>query len=153
MNRWLTRTTAYALASAAALVFTRPAAAAPPPAPGSPEQNALDKETVSENDFQRQLDQFEYSSRITVNKEIPADQRLLFDYGGLLSFNYLTVADPAHNTHVPRDGELVGYADLNLDNVQEFFVRGHMSYKDYGDGDQFGGGIEEGGQHTAVDQL
>jgi hypothetical protein len=152
MNRWLSRTAAYALAGATALVFARTIVAAPPPS-ASDDQAAIDKETVSENDFQRQLDQFEYASRISVNTEIPADQRLLLDYGALLSFNYLAVDDPAHNTHILRDGELVGYADLNLDNVQEVFVRGHVGYKDYAEGDQFGGGIEEGGQHSALDQA
>jgi Alginate export len=107
---------------------------------------------VAEADFQRRLDQFQYDSRTHVNEDIPADERALVDYGGYITFNYLSVADPNDNTHILRETDAVGYARVNLDNVQEVFVRGRMSIRDYGEDDSFGG-VEGSGQHSSVEQA
>jgi hypothetical protein len=125
----------------------------------TPAVNAANQEEVAEANFQRQMDQFQYSSRIHVNQDIPPDQRLLLDYGGYLSFSYLSVTDPTNNTHVLRDTDLVLYARANLDNVQEVFIRGKINYNDYnadhggGPPDDFGGTIEGPGQHSDVEEA
>ncbi|HUB26729.1 MAG TPA: hypothetical protein VL992_14990, partial [Tepidisphaeraceae bacterium] len=128
-------------------------------AQATPQVEAANQEEVAEANFQRQMDQFQYSSRIHVNPDIPPDQRLLLDYGGYITFDYLTVTDPINNTHVLRDTALVLYGRATLDNAQEVFVRGKINYNDYnpdngsGPPDDFGGGIEGAGQHTAVEEA
>jgi hypothetical protein len=153
MNRWSAGILASAMIGAI-LFSTPPLPAAPPPT--TPEEQAdlqTNKAAITESDFQRQLDQFEYSSRIEANPDIPVGQRLLVDYGGYVSYNYLSDDDPSQNTHILSDTTATAYALLNLDNAQEFFVRGQMDYRDYGIGDDFGGGIEGPGQHSAVQQA
>jgi hypothetical protein len=127
--------------------------AGPPPIPAG-EEAALqgDKATVTESDFQRQLDDFEYQTRVEANPDIPPDQRLLVDYGAFAAYNYLSVDDPLQNTHILSDEELTAYALLDLDSAQQVFVRGHMSIREYGKGDDFGG-IESAGEFSEVDQL
>ena len=43
--------------------------------------------------FERQLEQIQRDTRLRVDQRIPADQRTLFDYGGYLSLQYLSLDD------------------------------------------------------------
>lgn len=148
MNRWAIR----ALGCGIILGVAASATYADPP---TPDEAALaaNKEDVSAANFQRQLDQYQYNSRVHVNEDIPADQRVLVDYGAYLTFDFLSAQDPTSNTHVLRETDLVGYARADLDQVQEVFVRGRISYHDYDPGDSFGGGIEGTGQHSAIEEA
>jgi alginate export protein len=138
---------------AAFFLVTRAVAA--PPLTVSQEQAQIqaNQGTVAQSDFEKQMDDFEFSSRLAANPQVPIGQRIMADYGGYYAFNYLSADDPSQNTHILRDSELGGFAILNLDNVQTVFFRGHLSYRDYGDGDAFPGGIEGRGEHAAVDQA
>jgi len=130
------------------------ALAAPPLNVGQEEaQITANQATLAESQFQKQLDQFQSSTRLAANPDIPIGQRMFIDYGAYYSFNYLSADDPSQNTHILRDSEVGAYGTVSLDNVQTVFVRGHLSYRDYGRGDAFPGGIEEHGEHSALDQA
>lgn len=86
-----------------------------------------------------ELQQLQEDQRLKANPDVPAGQRLLVDYGGYFSFNYLSLDDASHNNHGLRQSELVGYARLNLDGAQEVFVRARTDYNDYNSGDSFDG--------------
>ncbi|MGA2233146.1 MAG: hypothetical protein ABSH22_19765, partial [Tepidisphaeraceae bacterium] len=145
MKRCLIGVVACGLGAASTFAF-----AADPPEPAN---LGADQAQVAEANFQRQLDQFQYNSRLHVNEDIPPDQRVLVDYGAYATFNFLSVDDPNGDQHVLRETDLIGYADMNLDNVQSVFVRGRMSYRDYNPGESFGGGIQGTGQHSSVEQA
>jgi hypothetical protein len=152
MNRWSgVAGGCFVIGAMLAAAVSSPAG--PPPIPPA-EEAALqqDKGTVTESDFQRQLNDFEYQTRVEANSDIPPDQRLLVDYGAYAAYNYLSVDDPLQNTHILSDEELTAYALLDLDSAQQLFVRGHMSIREYGKGDDFGG-IESAGEISEVDQL
>jgi hypothetical protein len=87
----------------------------------------------------RQLQQFEQDTRLRANPDIPPGERLLLDYGGYTSFDYLSIDDSNQNNHGLRQYELVGYLRANLDGAQEFFLRGRTDYRDYNSGDSFDG--------------
>ena len=87
--------------------------------------------------FQRQLEQIQRDTRTRVDSRIPAEQRTLFDYGGYLSLQYLSLDDQNGNTHGLRQYDLVGYAHLNLDGVHEFYASLRGTYQDFNPGDPF----------------
>jgi hypothetical protein len=87
--------------------------------------------------FERRLEQINRDTRLRVNPDVPAEQRTLFDYGGYLSLNYLTLDDQNGNTHGLRQYDIVGYAHLNLDGVHEFYTSLRGSYRDFNPGDPF----------------
>jgi hypothetical protein len=143
-----------AAASGMVLLIISQSQAAPPLSVGEEQaQIQANQATVSESQFQKQLEQFQLNTRLAANPDVPIGERVLVDYGAFYSFNYLSADDPAQNTHILRDSEVGVYGMLNLDNVQTVFVRGHLSYRDYGRGDAFPGGIEQRGEHSAVDQA
>ena len=87
--------------------------------------------------FERTLQQLQRGQQAQFDQQFPADQRALIDYGGYLTFSYLSFDDAAHDNHGLRRYELVGYGLLNLDNVNQFYVRGRSDYYDYNPGDGF----------------
>lgn len=92
--------------------------------------------------FQRQLEQIQRDTRTRVNADIPADQRAVFDWGGYLSLNYLSLDDQNGDNHGLRQYDLVGYVSLNLDGVHQFYGSLRGSYRDFNPGDRFS--IDEG---------
>lgn len=91
----------------------------------------------------RDLDQFNLDTRIRANTDVPADQRLYLDYGGFVTFSYLSVDDSEEENHVLRQTELNVYARANLDNAQEVFLRGRTGWRDFNQGDSFDGRGDE----------
>lgn len=87
--------------------------------------------------FERQLEQIQRDTRLRVDQNIPAEQRTLFDYGGYLSLNYLSLDDQVGNTHGLRQYDIVTYAHLNIDGVHEFYASLRGSYRDFNTGDEF----------------
>ena len=87
--------------------------------------------------FQRQLELYRRQTRSTVDKNIPPDQRLFLDYGGFVSFNYLSIDDSALTNRGLRQYDLTGYIHANFDGVHDFFFRGRGYYRDYNRGDTF----------------
>jgi hypothetical protein len=89
--------------------------------------------------FERQLEQIQRDSRVRADLSIPAADRATLDYGGYLTYSFLSVDDPAAKSHVLRRAELVGYGRLNFDGAHELYVRGRTVYDDYNRGDSFDG--------------
>ena len=87
--------------------------------------------------FERQLEQIQRDTRLRVDQRVPAEQRTLFDYGGYLSLQYLSLDDQNGDNHGLRQYDLVGYAHLNLDGVHEFYGSVRGSYRDFNPGDRF----------------
>jgi len=87
--------------------------------------------------FERKLEQIQRDTRLRVDQNVPAEQRTLFDYGGYLSLNYLSLDDQNGDNHGLRQYDLVGYAHLNLDGVHEFYGSVRGSYRDFNPGDPF----------------
>src|SRR3954453_17369105 len=71
--------------------------------------------------FERQLEQIQRDTRVRVDSRIPAEQRTLFDYGGYLSLQSLSLDDQNGNNHGLRQYDLVPYANPNLDGVHQFY--------------------------------
>ena len=69
----------------------------------------------------------------------PVGQRTLLQYGAYLSVNYLSLDDSNHNNHTLWQPELVLYGRLDLDDAQDFFIRGRTGYEDFSRGDSFNG--------------
>src|SRR6478672_12178394 len=87
--------------------------------------------------FERQLEQIQRDTRLRVDQRVPAEQRTLFDYGGYLSLQYISLDDQNGDNHALREYDLVGYAHLNLDGVHEFYGSVRGSYRDFNPGDPF----------------
>lgn len=87
--------------------------------------------------FERQMEQIQRDTRLRVDERIPTEQRTLFDYGGYLSLNYLSLDDQVGNNHGLREYDLVTYARLNIDGVHEFYGSLRGAYRDYNSGDAF----------------
>jgi len=87
--------------------------------------------------FQRQMEQIQRDTRLRVDQSIPAEQRTLFDYGGYISLNYLSLDDQNSDNHGLRQYDFVTYARLNIDGVHEFYGSLRGSYRDYNGGDAF----------------
>src|SRR6476660_7721661 len=75
--------------------------------------------------YQRQLDEIQRETALLANPAVPAGQRMLFDYGGYTTLSYTSIDDLNRDNHGLRQYDLFGYARLNLDDVHDFFVRGH----------------------------
>jgi hypothetical protein len=73
--------------------------------------------------------------RLRNEETIPADRRALIDYGGYLSFNYLSLDEDQRQNRVFRQYDASVYVNVNIDGVHEFFARGRASYLDFHDGD------------------
>lgn len=96
--------------------------------------------------FERQMEQIQRDTRLRVDQRIPAEQRTLFDYGGYLSLNYLSLDDQNGNNHGLRQYDLVTYAHLNIDGVHEFYGSLRGSYRDFNTGDAFSQSEDTGWQ-------
>jgi hypothetical protein len=105
--------------------------------------------------FERQLEQIQRDTRLRVDQRIPAEQRTLFDYGGYLSLQYLSLDDQNGNNHGLRQYDLVGYANLNLDGVHQFYGSVRGTYRDFNPGDPFTGadGSEGSGWRGELDRA
>jgi hypothetical protein len=93
--------------------------------------------------FERQLERRQRESRVLIDPDVRTGDRVLVDYGALLTPSLFTVQDPHGHSHVLRQYELVGYGRLNFDDAHELFVRGATRYNDFNDGDSFDGDGDE----------
>ena len=101
--------------------------------------------------FERTMSQIQRQTQGQVDASFPLNQRALVDYGGYLTFGYLSFDDANHDNHALRDYELVYYGRLNIDGVHEFYARGRSYYRNYNPGDviddtadRLQGRVEEG---------
>ena len=109
--------------------------------------------------FDRQLEGIRRDTRLQINPQIPATERMYFDYGGYMSFSYLSLDSPSsattttttnpdgstnstttpagiHNTGM-RQYEVGFYSDLIFDGANEVFFRGRLFHRDFNPGDRF----------------
>src|SRR3954469_13722539 len=93
--------------------------------------------------FERQPQQIQHDTRLRINPDIPSDQRALLDYGGYFTFNFFAIDDIDQATHILRQYDLVGYAQLNIDNVRQFFIRARTTYRDFNNNQSFDGEGDE----------
>ena len=93
--------------------------------------------------FERSLEQIRQGTLLRANDAIPVDQRLSLEYGGYLTFSYLSLDDNNNDNHVLRQTELLGYLRLNLDNAHEVFLRYRTGWRDFNEGDSFDGRGDE----------
>jgi hypothetical protein len=89
--------------------------------------------------YQQQLDQIRRETAEMINPSVPAGERLQIDYGAYITLSYLSADDPYNNNHGLREADLVGYANINLDDVQDVYFRGRLTWQDYNPGDNFTG--------------
>lgn len=123
----------------AALALLVPRAATAQLNPGS---NGGAEQLQRENRIQ-ELQRLELDRRLRANRDIPPGQRLLFDYGGYASANYLDLDDPAGDSHILRQYDGIGYFRLNVDGAQELFLSTRLGYQDFHRGDSFSGRGDE----------
>src|SRR5436189_1538140 len=93
--------------------------------------------------FERSLEQIREQTLVRANDAIPVDQRVTLEYGGYLSFGYLSLQDNVNNTHGLRQSEVVAFARANFDGAHEFFIRYRTGYRDFNSGDSFTGRGDE----------
>jgi hypothetical protein len=137
MGRTLLRPAlAAGLASVAALAAPRVASAQFAPAPSGAEQ--LQRENRI-----RELQRLELDQRLRANRDVPPGQRVLFDYGGYATANYLSLDDSEADNHVMREYDGIGYVRLNVDGAQELFLSARIGYQDFHSGDSFSGRGDE----------
>jgi hypothetical protein len=91
----------------------------------------------------RELQRLEYDRRLRANRDVPPGQRLLFDYGGYVTGNYLSLDDSEGDNHILREYDGIGYVRLNVDGAQELFLAGRIGYQDFNKGDSFSGRGDE----------
>lgn len=91
----------------------------------------------------RELQELQLDTRLRADTSIPAGQRVLFDYGGFVTFNYLSLEDPDGETRILRETSFIPYARLNIDGAHELFARGRVGWRDFNEGDSFDGRGDE----------
>jgi hypothetical protein len=82
--------------------------------------------------FERQLEQIQRDTRLRVDARIPAEQRVLVDYGGYTTFAFISVDDIQQDTHLLGQYDLSVYGRVNIDGAHEFFMRVRTSYRSFG---------------------
>lgn len=85
----------------------------------------------------RTLERIRREQTLAIDRNVSADRRAFFDYGGFIAFNYASLDDSLRKNHGLRQADLIGYTRLNLDGVHEFFLRGRTGYQDFNPGDNF----------------
>ena len=91
----------------------------------------------------QELERLQLDQRLRANPDIPPGQRVLFDYGGYVTANFLDLDDPVGDNHILREYDGIGYVRLNVDGAQELFLAGRIGYQDFHAGDSFSGRGDE----------
>jgi hypothetical protein len=89
--------------------------------------------------FNRQLELIRDEELTLAPREVPAGQRLQYDYGGYFIFDYLSIDDSNDENHVLRQSQLYLYGRVNIDGAHEFFIRTRAGWQDFNEGDSFSG--------------
>jgi hypothetical protein len=85
----------------------------------------------------RTLEDIRQQTRLLAAPGVPPEQRLLLDYGAILTTSYLSLDDSLLDNRGLREFDAVAYARLNLDDAHEFYIRGRSTYQDFNPGDSF----------------
>lgn len=86
--------------------------------------------------FQRQLDQLRRQNLQLLPESAPPEQRVFFDYGVFLVFDYLSLDESTGNNVTLRQYDSLWYSRLELDNTHELFLRARLTYRDFSEGDE-----------------
>lgn len=86
--------------------------------------------------FQRRLDQLRQDNLRLLPRSAPPEQRVFFDYGVFLVFDYLSLDESNGNNATLRQYDSLWYTRLELDNAHELFLRGRLTYRDFSEGDE-----------------
>jgi len=100
-------------------------------------QSAETNAQVNLDRFQRAIDDILRSQEYKPDLNIPANQRMILEYGGSVSLNFLAMDDTDQETHIFRQSVLSGYLHVNVDGVHDVLVRLRASETDFNSGDQF----------------
>jgi hypothetical protein len=101
--------------------------------------HAQPQQAAQLNRFERQLEEIQRQTRLSVASDFSPLQRALVDYGAYAAFNFYAVDDQLGHSHILRESELIGYARVNVDDVHQFFFRARTAYRDWNSGDDFDG--------------
>jgi len=102
-------------------------------------QDKITQAQVNLDRFERQLEQIQQQNQFDIDRSVPAGQRMLIEYGGTLSFAFLTIDDADQRTHFLRQSTATLYGHVNVDGVHDFLLRVSTTYRDFNAGDDFDG--------------
>jgi hypothetical protein len=94
---------------------------------------------VAPASIDRTLEEIRQQTRLRISDQVPPEQRVLKDYGVIMTGSILSLDDYSSDNHTLREFDSVGYFRLNLDDVHEFYLRGRSTYQDFNTGDSFDG--------------
>ncbi len=87
--------------------------------------------------FLNQQRQLEESIRLELDRELPATQKVLFDWGGWLS-NYLMLFDDGERDRTLRRYDFRVWGSMNADDgIHQGYARMRMTYDDFNHGDGY----------------
>ena len=104
---------------------------------------ALAFPALAQQDNQRQIERVLRSVEgggtftTSVDTGLTVWERAQFDYGGSLSFSYLSLNQAGGNSVALLQPEATIYGRINLDGVHGFYARAQFTYRDFSDGDSF----------------
>ncbi len=90
-------------------------------------QQAQNTAAVNLERFERTLRDIEEQTMLRADPDIPANQRMLFEYGASVTFAFLAIDDTARDTHKARSFTLTAFAHLNMDGAHDFLIRTRTS--------------------------
>lgn len=87
----------------------------------------------------RRLEDFRKQTRVRIDPNAAADERIFIDGGAFIGVNYLSVDDSSLENHVLRQYDFTAYGRISIDQgVHDLFFRGRASFRNFNEGDVFG---------------
>ncbi len=103
--------------------------------------------TLAQSDKNRYMKQQRYveeNIRLALDKNLPASQKVLFDWGGWVSSHLYLFDDGEESSRTLRQNELRLWGSLNIENgIHQGYARMRMTYNDYNDGDSYDGNDDD----------
>ena len=90
--------------------------------------------------FLQQQQAIEQEVRDEFNRDLPAEQKVDFDYGGWYSMHFFLWDDGIESSRTYRRNDLRLWSSLSLDQgAHQFYARGKLQYHDFNSGDSYDG--------------
>jgi hypothetical protein len=96
--------------------------------------------------FARSLRQIEMQDSLIADPNIPFNQRMLLQFGGLTTFAFLAIDDSGQETHLLRQFTFLGSMHINFDGAHDFSILVRHSQRNFNSGDNFN--LTEGDHDT-----